>query len=219
MIEDFSVITHEGLTTLAHSSRMVWTITSGTWNHLSWVPTPATLTKIQASCKSQECLEESNNLTPTRQVLLTLKQTCLLLRISIQERGMLVGDTGPKNGTCVGFYGRPRQTKIVDRSPLGTLSTGWCGKLRTRLGPRTHTLRREGFHRLLSFSKEEKENVSGFKTRGWCRRGDINVTKQKSTFECWVKSPAEAPRETLDCHYKDLSDSTTAELRQRLLHH
>ena len=34
LIEGFSVITHEGLTTLAHSSRMGWTITSGTWNHL-----------------------------------------------------------------------------------------------------------------------------------------------------------------------------------------
>ena len=34
MIEVFSVVTHEGLTTVTHSSRMGWTITSGTWNHL-----------------------------------------------------------------------------------------------------------------------------------------------------------------------------------------
>ncbi len=44
-IGDFSVITHEGLTTLAHSSKMGSTITSGTWNHLreTWVPSPTTL--------------------------------------------------------------------------------------------------------------------------------------------------------------------------------
>ena len=76
-IGDFSVITHEGLTTLAHSAKMGWTITSGTWNHLreTWDPSPTTLTKIQESCKSQECLEESNRLTPTRRILLTLKET------------------------------------------------------------------------------------------------------------------------------------------------
>ena len=48
MIESFSVITHEGLTTLVHSSRMGWTITSGTWNHLreKWGP------KLQRLCSS-----------------------------------------------------------------------------------------------------------------------------------------------------------------------
>lgn len=57
----------------------------------------------------------------------------------------------------------------------------------------THTLRREGSHQLLSFNKDEKENISGFKIKGWWRRGDIKVTNLKSTFECWVKSPSEAP--------------------------
>ena len=86
MIEDFSVITHKGLTTLAHSSRMGWTITSGTWNHLreTWGPTPATLTKIQDSCKSQEYLEDSNRFTPTRQ----------MVRVN-----------GPQKGICVGLHG------------------------------------------------------------------------------------------------------------------
>ncbi len=76
MIESFSVITHEGLTTLAHSSRMGWTITSGIWSHLreKWGPTPETLLKIQASCKDQEHLEESNKLTPSRHILLALRQ-------------------------------------------------------------------------------------------------------------------------------------------------
>ena len=83
MNSDFSVITYEGLTTLTHSSRMGWTITSGTWNHLreSWGPTPDTLTKIQDSCKSQECLEDSNRFTPTRPNLLALRQTWGLERI------------------------------------------------------------------------------------------------------------------------------------------
>jgi hypothetical protein len=62
----------------------------------------------------------------------------------------------------------------------------------------TPTLKRKDFHQLLSFSKDEKENISGFKIKGWGRRGDLKVTKQKSTFECWVKSPTEAPREALD---------------------
>ena len=30
----------------------------------------------------------------------------------------------------------------------------------------THTLRRESFHQLLSFNKDEKENISGFKIKG-----------------------------------------------------
>ena len=75
-IEGSSVITHEGLTTMAHSARTGWTIMSGTWNHLRKVcgPTQDTLAKIQASCKSQESLEEANMFPPTRHLLLTIKQ-------------------------------------------------------------------------------------------------------------------------------------------------
>jgi hypothetical protein len=66
-IEGSSVVTHEDLTTMSHSSRMGWTIMSGTWNHLRkvWGPTPDTLARIQTSCKSQESLEEANVFTPT----------------------------------------------------------------------------------------------------------------------------------------------------------
>jgi hypothetical protein len=75
-IEGSSVVTHEGLTTIAHSSRTEWTIMSGTWNHLRkvWGPTPDTLAKIQVSCKSQESLEEVNTFTPTRHLLVAIKQ-------------------------------------------------------------------------------------------------------------------------------------------------
>ena len=120
MIEGFSVITHEGLTTLAHSSRMGWTITSGSWNHLhdKWGPTPETLSRIQASCKAQEYLEESNKLTPSRHILLSLREIWDLERsvttgshgtrflpISIQERGVLVGNTGSEDDICAGLHG------------------------------------------------------------------------------------------------------------------
>ena len=62
MIEGSLVVTHEGLTTMAQSSRTGWTIMSGTWNHLRKVcgPTQDTLVRIQASCKDEESLEEAN---------------------------------------------------------------------------------------------------------------------------------------------------------------
>ena len=83
MVEGSSVITHQGLTTVAHSSRMGWTIMSGTWNHLRevWGPTPDTLINIHASCRSQEGLEEANRFTLTRQLLLKIKRTWQLDRI------------------------------------------------------------------------------------------------------------------------------------------
>ena len=46
-----------------------------------WGPTPDTLTKIHASCRSQEGPEEANLFTPTSQLLLKIKQTCQLDRI------------------------------------------------------------------------------------------------------------------------------------------
>jgi hypothetical protein len=72
MIEGSLVVTHEGLTTMAQSSRTGWTIMSGTWNHLRkvWGPTQDTLARIQASCKDQESLEEANVFSPTRHLLL-----------------------------------------------------------------------------------------------------------------------------------------------------
>jgi hypothetical protein len=76
-------VTHEGLTTMAQSSRTGWTIMNGTWNHLRKVsgPTPNTLAKIQASCKDQESLEEANVFSPTRHLLLTLKRLWQIDRV------------------------------------------------------------------------------------------------------------------------------------------
>jgi hypothetical protein len=75
-IEGSLVVSHEGLTTMAHSSRTGWIIMSGTWNHLRkvWGPTPDTLAKIQASCKTQESLEKANVFSPTRHLLLVIKR-------------------------------------------------------------------------------------------------------------------------------------------------
>jgi hypothetical protein len=75
VIEGSSVVTREGLTTMSNSSRMGWTIMSGTWNHLRkvWGPTPDTLGKIQ--CRSQENLEEVDLCTPTRHLLRVIKRT------------------------------------------------------------------------------------------------------------------------------------------------
>ena len=37
-----------------------------------------------------------------------------------------------------------------------------------------------------SLNKDEKENINDFKITEWWCRGDIKVTKQKSTFECYI---------------------------------
>ena len=142
MIEDFSVITHEGLTTLAHSSRMGCTLTSGTWNHLleTWGPTPETLTKIQASCKSQEYLEESNKLTPTRHILLALRQTLDLERIHglPAVAAPTFFPSASRNEECWWGTLDPRtiyvgdsmddQDKQISRTTLQETEIGWCGK-------------------------------------------------------------------------------------------
>ncbi len=74
-IEGFSIITSEGLTTLAHP-QLGWTITSGMWNTLrtTWGPTMATLTRIHESCKPQSLLESADVLTPTRHILQAIRR-------------------------------------------------------------------------------------------------------------------------------------------------
>jgi hypothetical protein len=74
-IQGSTIITHEGLTTLAHPDRG-WTIASGTWNALraKWGLTSETLQKIYDSCESQRQLETANIFTPTRHILETIKR-------------------------------------------------------------------------------------------------------------------------------------------------
>ncbi len=59
----------------------------------------------------------------------------------------------------------------------------------------THELRQEGFHQLLVLDKNTRAGSWGNKIKGWWCRGDIKATKCKKTRECWVKSPANVPRE------------------------
>ena len=75
LIQDSPIITHEGLTTLAHPNRG-WTITSGTWNTLraKWGLTSETLQRIHDSCSTQRQLETVNIFTPTRYILQTIKR-------------------------------------------------------------------------------------------------------------------------------------------------
>ena len=78
-IEGFSIITSEGLTTLAHP-QLGWTITSGMWNTLrtTWGPTMATLTRIYESCKTQSLLESADVFTPTRHILQAIRRTWMV---------------------------------------------------------------------------------------------------------------------------------------------
>ena len=183
-IGEFSVITHEGLTTLAHSAKMGWTITGGTWNHLreAWGPSPATLTKIQESCKSQEYLEESNKLTPTRRILLTLKETWNLERIhglpavaapaffpsASKNEEYWWGSRDPK--TVYMWDSMDDQDKQKSLTVLQETENWVVWKTRDKTW--TRTLKREGFQQLLSFHKDEKKDVeaSGLKD------GDGEVT-------------------------------------------
>jgi hypothetical protein len=66
-IQDSTIITHEGLTTLVHPNRG-WTISSGTWNTLrvKWGLTSETLQRIYDSCITQRQLEKDHTFTPTR---------------------------------------------------------------------------------------------------------------------------------------------------------
>jgi hypothetical protein len=75
-IQGSTIITHEGLTTLAHPTQG-WVITSGTWTTLrtKWGPTSETLQRIWESCTSQRELETVNIFTPpTRHILQTFKR-------------------------------------------------------------------------------------------------------------------------------------------------
>ena len=74
-IQGSPIITHEGLTTLAHPTRG-WTIASGTWNDLreKWGLTSETLQRVYESCATQRQLETANIFTPTRHILQTIKR-------------------------------------------------------------------------------------------------------------------------------------------------
>ena len=148
-------------------------------NHLrgTWGPTPETLTRIQASCKSQEYLEESNRLTATRQVLLALRQIWDLERIhglpavaapaffpsASRNEECWLGTLDPKT-----IYTWDSMDDLDQQTSWNTLqeTENWV-VWKTRDKTWTHTLKWQGFHQLLSFNQDEKENISGSKIKGW----------------------------------------------------
>jgi hypothetical protein len=75
-IEGFSIITHAGLTTLAHL-QIGWTITSGMWNTLRTLRglNMETLVRIHESCNNQTHLECADIFTPTRHILQAIRRT------------------------------------------------------------------------------------------------------------------------------------------------
>jgi hypothetical protein len=81
-IEGFSIITSEGLTTLAHP-QLGWTIASGMWNILrtTWGPTMTTLTRIHESCKTQSLLESADVFIPTRHILQVISRAWMVNRV------------------------------------------------------------------------------------------------------------------------------------------
>ena len=179
MIEGSLVVTHEGLTTMAQSSRTGWTVMSGTWNHLRkvWGPTPDTLAKIQASCKDQERLEEANVFSPTRHLLLTLKRLWQLERVhGLPAVAAPAFFPSPSQGEeC--WWGTQDSSTVflwdtmddVDRqSSLETLreKDNWV-VWKTKDVKWTQELRGAGFHQLLTLNKNTKDDCWGNKIKGW----------------------------------------------------
>ena len=202
------VVTHEGLTTMAHSSRTGWTIMSGTWNHLRkvWGPTPDTLAKIQASCKTQESLEEANVFSPTRHLLLTIKRLWQIDRVhdlpavaapaffpSVSKGGECWWGTQDVN--TVYLWDTMDNEDRQDSLEALREKDNWV-IWKTKDNKWTQELQRAGFHQLLSLNKNTRADCWGNKIKGWWRRGDIKATKCKKTRECWVKSLVNAPSES-----------------------
>jgi hypothetical protein len=148
------------------------------------------LFRIQASCKVQDHLEESKKLTPSRHILLELRQIWDLERIhgvpAVEAPAFF--PSASRNEEC--WWGTPDPKTVYvwdsmdDQDKLTSMSTlqeteNWV-VWKTRDKTWTHTLQQQGFHQLLSFHKDEKENISGSKIKGWWRRGDIKVTKRKT---------------------------------------
>ncbi len=168
------VVTHEGLTTMTHSSITGWTIMSGTWNHLRKV-----LAKIQDSCKTQESLEEANVFSPTRHLLLVIKRSCQIDRV----HGLPTVATpaffpsASKGEEC--WWGTQDLNTIYlwdtmdneDRQDsLETLreKDNWV-IWKTKDNKWTQEMQRSSFHRLLSLNKNTRTDCWGNKIKGWCR--------------------------------------------------
>ena len=148
-IEGFSIITHEGLTTLAHP-QIGWTINSGMWNTLRtlWGLNMDTLVRIHESCKSQSHVKYADIFTPTRHILQVIRRTWKPDRV--QGLPTVVVPT---------FF------------PSASTSEWTIWKIRDKEW--SPALEETGFHQLLNIHKDKKAECWGFKITGWWRKGDI----------------------------------------------
>ncbi len=205
-IEGFSIITSEGLTTLAHP-QLGWTITSGMWNTLrtTWGPTMATLTRIHESCKTQSLLESADVFTPTRHILQAIRRTWMVDRVHGLP-AVAAPSFFPSASRNVDIWWGSQDLKTVylwdsmdDQDKQNTMaaleeSAEWT-IWKTKDKRWTPLLRQAGYHQLLDIHKNKQSDCWGFKIKGWWRRGDIRATKPKKSFECWVKTAADVPTE------------------------
>ena len=115
--------------------------------------------------KTQECLEESNRLTPSRHILLALRQTWDLERIHGLPAVVapVFFPSGSRNEEC--WWGTPDPRSIYvwdsldDQDKQTSMTTlqeteNWVvWKTRDKIW--THTLKKQDFHQLLSFKKSQ----------------------------------------------------------------
>ena len=119
-IEGFSIITHEGLTTLAHP-QIGWTITTGMWNTLRTLNMD-TLVRIHESCKRQSHLECTDIFTPTRHILQVIRSTSKQIEYMVSQRRWSQSSSRQHPRTMIhggshrtrklSIYGTPWTTKI-----------------------------------------------------------------------------------------------------------
>ena len=203
-IEGFSVITHEGLTTLAHP-QIGWTINSGMWNTLRalWGMNMETLERIHESCKSQSHLECANIFTPTRHILQTIRRIWKTDRVhGLPAVAAPTFFPSASKGKDAWWGTQDTKTTYLwdsmdDQDRQDTLeklktTSGWT-VWKTRDKEWSPTLRETVFYQLLNIHKSKREECWGFKIKGWWRKGDIRTTKPRKSFECWVKTTSDAP--------------------------
>ena len=177
-IEGFSIITTEGLTTLAHP-QLGWTITSGMWNTLrtTWGPTMTTLTRIHESCKTQSLLESTDVFTPTRHILQAIRRIWMVDRVhglpAVTDPSVF-----PSSSRNEDIWWDSQDMKTVylwdsmdDQDRQNTMSvlkesTEWT-IWKTKDKRWTPLLRQAGYHQLLDIHKNKQSDCWGFKIKGW----------------------------------------------------
>ena len=153
-----------------------------------WGPTPDTLTKIHASCRSQEGPEEANLFTPTSQLLLKIKQTCQLDRIHGLTAVSVPAffPSSSKNDECWWGTRDPSTVYVWDsmedqdkQSSMEALrhTEKWV-IWKTKDEIWKHTLKRECFHQILSLDKDTKANTWEMKSRDG---GEEETSKSQNT--------------------------------------